>query len=335
MLLWIALLSLLAPAAAQEGVPVLAPGQARLRGDAIGSFRGRVLDADTGEGVADVPLQLLRPSPTAGRTWPEPWAPESWNEDERLLTVETNADGAFRFDALPPGAYRVQVDDRWLPHVSADAYIDAGDSVSRQLVLEAGARITGRVFADGGQPVGNLPVFLAGLDRGDGLNAGRGRPASRPTRAAADGSFELRWVPTGTAWVQAGHAELGYAAPIAVQVDGGSHVDGVELRVPDERELLAASESGGGIGVRLDFTERGPIVASVIEDLPAARAGLLAGDLILSIDGRPTRFMTSREFIQRCRGRVGSSLRVTSRRGEGEPRDHELTRQTIPRRREK
>lgn len=330
--LLIALLLLVAPAGAQPvGAVALAPGQARLEGDAIGTFRGIVVDARDGEGLAGVPLKLVRPSPAASRSWPEPWTPEAWNEAEDLLSVVSASDGSFRFDGLPGGSYRVRSDDRWLPRRGVDGYVAPGESITRRLELETGARLRGRVQDEAGRPVAQLPVLLAGLDRGDGQNAGRGRAASKPTRSAEDGSFELRWIPPGTAWVQAGHRDLGFSSPLALPLEEGARVEGVVLIVPDERDRLANKDSDGGVGIRLDFTERGPVLAGVVEGLPAALAGLQQGDLIASIDGHGTLFMTSPEFINRCRGRTGTTVELTYVRGASGPVDVSLVREPLPR----
>ena len=307
-----------------------APGQARLQGDDIGTFRGRVVNDRSGDGLEGVPLKLLRPSAAASRTWPEPWTPESWNEDEDLLSVVSASDGSFRFDGLPAGAYRVRVDSRWLPRRAVDGYVKPGGSVTGSLELSPGGRIRGRVEDEAGQPIAQMLVLVAGLDRGDGLNGGGGRPASMPTRAADDGTFELRWVPPGTAWVQAGHRDLGFSETVPVDVGEGTQHDGLRLVVPDERAVLATRESGGGIGVRLDFTARGPVLADVVEGLPADRAGLQGGDLIVAIDGHAALFMLSREFVSRCRGRPGTSVEITWVRGSSGPTDLVLVREPIP-----
>jgi hypothetical protein len=328
--LWIAALLLLVPAAAaQEGVPALAPGQARLAGDAIGTLRGDVVDARSGEGLADVLVQLLRPSGMDARAWPEPWAPESWSEDEELLSVRSAPDGGYRFDALPPGRYRVRIAERWLPDASSDAWIEPGGVETRRLELDAGAWVAGRVVDAAGEPMADIPIFVAGVDGGDGLNSARGKVGSQPTHSGADGSFVLRWVPPGTAYVQAGHRTRGYGRPVAVEVPDGGRVRGVELVGPDGSDAPGEGDRGGGVGVRLEFTPRGPVISEVIEGLPAAGAGLQRGDALVGIDGRSTRFMTSREFIDRCRGRAGTEVELTWVRGDSGPVDTVLVRASI------
>ncbi len=71
----------------------------------------------------------------------------------------------------------------------------------------------------------------------------------------------------------------------------------------------------GGLGVRLT-QENGVIaVAAAIEDMPAARAGVLAGDVIAAIDDAPTLGLTLDQAVAKMRGAVGAPVRLTIVRG--------------------
>jgi carboxyl-terminal processing protease len=63
----------------------------------------------------------------------------------------------------------------------------------------------------------------------------------------------------------------------------------------------------GGIGILVEFNrETGRLVVmSPLFDTPAARAGVRAGDVILSIDGRDTFGMSFREAVEMIRGKPG------------------------------
>jgi len=84
-----------------------------------------------------------------------------------------------------------------------------------------------------------------------------------------------------------------------------------------------------GIGVEL---QQQPDNASMkviapIDDTPAAKAGILAGDLIIAIDGKPISAIDASEPL---RGPAGSKVVLTIvREGKPEPFDVSLTRQTI------
>jgi len=80
----------------------------------------------------------------------------------------------------------------------------------------------------------------------------------------------------------------------------------------------------GGLGIEVT-QESGYIkVISPIDDTPAARAGVRAGDLITHIDGQSTQGLTLNEAVERMRGPPRTEIRLTIRR-EGSPRPIELS----------
>lgn len=79
-----------------------------------------------------------------------------------------------------------------------------------------------------------------------------------------------------------------------------------------------------GIGVLVDLHEGFPIVISPIEGSPAWSEGVLPGDIITQVDGRPTFGLGIPEVSSRLRGEPGSSVKVTIVR-EGDPDDHDFT----------
>jgi carboxyl-terminal processing protease len=72
-------------------------------------------------------------------------------------------------------------------------------------------------------------------------------------------------------------------------------------------------------------------VVSPIEDTPAFKAGIQAGDQILKIDGELTKALTLMESVKRMRGPKGSKVTLTiMREGFPNPRDYTLIRDVIP-----
>lgn len=79
----------------------------------------------------------------------------------------------------------------------------------------------------------------------------------------------------------------------------------------------------GGVGLSIskpvESTAEKPAyveVASPIEDTPGHRAGIQAGDLIISIDGTPTPDITMDEVLSLLRGEIGTSVDLVIRRGK-------------------
>ena len=70
-------------------------------------------------------------------------------------------------------------------------------------------------------------------------------------------------------------------------------------------------------------------VVSPIDDTPASRAGIEAGDLIVKINGAPTRGQTMTEAVDKMRGKVGEKITLTLVRDGGTPFDVTLARAVI------
>ena len=88
--------------------------------------------------------------------------------------------------------------------------------------------------------------------------------------------------------------------------------------------------SFGGLGIEITILKDVLTVVSPIEDTPAYRAGIKAGDQILKIDGRSTKDITVNEAVKQLRGSEGTQVTITIfQEGMGSPRDVVLTRDII------
>lgn len=86
----------------------------------------------------------------------------------------------------------------------------------------------------------------------------------------------------------------------------------------------------GGLGIEVTMENGLVKVVSPIDDTPAWRAGIKAGDLISRIDGEPVMGMSLNEAVEKMRGPVGTKIRLEIlRKGEQEPLQVELTRAVI------
>ncbi len=102
---------------------------------------------------------------------------------------------------------------------------------------------------------------------------------------------------------------------------------------PPAQELESQSLAGefGGIGVALNRNEAGDVVLTAYPDLPAARAGVQSGDLLIEIGGAPVERGESPDALSaRIRGPVGSKVTISVRRGGNTDALHfTLTREAI------
>ena len=86
-----------------------------------------------------------------------------------------------------------------------------------------------------------------------------------------------------------------------------------------------------GLGIEITIKEGVLAVVSPIEDTPAFKAGILAGDQILKIDGESTKNFTLMDSVKRLRGPKGTKVTITiMREGFTKPRDFTLVRDVIP-----
>ncbi|MGN7610698.1 S41 family peptidase [Magnetococcales bacterium HHB-1] len=86
----------------------------------------------------------------------------------------------------------------------------------------------------------------------------------------------------------------------------------------------------GGLGIEITRGNRAIKVVSPIEDTPAFREGMKAGDLIVKIEEESTQDMTLMEAVKKMRGKPGTTIHLTVvREGESEPLEFTITRAVI------
>jgi carboxyl-terminal processing protease len=83
------------------------------------------------------------------------------------------------------------------------------------------------------------------------------------------------------------------------------------------RELQVSTQGKfGGLGIEVGVEDGIIKVISPIEDTPAFRAGVKAGDLIVKIDDIATRGMALSDAVQKMRGKAGTQIVLTVARKE-------------------
>lgn len=105
-----------------------------------------------------------------------------------------------------------------------------------------------------------------------------------------------------------------------------------EFLDPDRYKDLQSDTQGqfGGLGIVIQLREGHLTVVTPIEDTPGFRAGILAGDRIVRIDGQNADKMAVEDAVKLLRGEPGTEVRLTTQRPtSGETKDHVLTRASI------
>ena len=85
----------------------------------------------------------------------------------------------------------------------------------------------------------------------------------------------------------------------------------------------------GGLGIEVSMKDGLVEVVAPIEDTPAAKAGLLPGDLIGQINGEQVRGMALSDAVDKMRGPVGTKVKLVIVRDEKLPFEVEVTRAII------
>ena len=86
----------------------------------------------------------------------------------------------------------------------------------------------------------------------------------------------------------------------------------------------------GGLGIEVTMEEGVIKVVSPIDDTPAAKAGILANDLITAIDGETAQGMTLNQAVDKMRGAINTPITLTiERKGVDKPFDVKLVRAEI------
>ena len=85
----------------------------------------------------------------------------------------------------------------------------------------------------------------------------------------------------------------------------------------------------GGLGIEVTMEQGFVRVVSPIDETPAARAGLEAGDFITHLDGESVLGLSLSDAVDKMRGRVGSDIELTIRREGVEPFDVTVTRDVV------
>ena len=84
-----------------------------------------------------------------------------------------------------------------------------------------------------------------------------------------------------------------------------------------------------GIGIQIGVKDGKLMVIAPIEDTPAERAGLLADDEILEIDGKSTKGITVDKAADQIRGKEGTQVTLLIKRKDVEPKLYTITRAEI------
>jgi len=104
------------------------------------------------------------------------------------------------------------------------------------------------------------------------------------------------------------------------------------LTKEDFKEMqVSTSGEFSGIGIEITVENGRITVISPIDDTPADKAGLRAGDVIVEIEGQSTQDMSLMDAVQRIRGPKGKPVSMTIvHKGSNKPEKLRIVREAIP-----
>jgi carboxyl-terminal processing protease len=86
-----------------------------------------------------------------------------------------------------------------------------------------------------------------------------------------------------------------------------------------------------GLGIEVTMEDGYVKVVSPIDDTPAAKAGLLSGDIVTHLDGEPVQGLTLNQAVEKMRGLAGTSIMLrVNRKDVADPLELKVTRAVIP-----
>ncbi|HYO72427.1 MAG TPA: carboxypeptidase regulatory-like domain-containing protein, partial [Archangium sp.] len=268
---------------------------------------GTVRDAATGKPMPSFTLAVLT---KRGPLQREPFAQLSF----------IDAQGHYALAGVPAGSYVVQVAAHGYAPAEASVEVPRGatGTVTADLSLGRGAKMTGRVVEEGtNQPLERARVSVEGMGTESALSV------RYDALTDARGDFTLEGLPTGqmSLYVSAEGHHSRIISGIRVGPEGTAP-QVLELRRTEEGEEPQLDMVG--IGAVLAPREDALVVGQVFSGGGAAEAGLVTGDAIVSVNGRPVVELGFPDAIQSIRGVEDSLLVLGVRRAsapgtEGSP----------------
>ncbi len=253
--------------------------------------------------------------------------------DLGVRRVRTDGNGGFTITGLAPGPAQLRVRASGFAPAARDVTIPEGGGrrpleIPRVELNEEGG-VDGTVVDGKGNPVAGarvardrVPTWLAVGATPQGIAV-----------TDAHGHFSLREQPEGTVTLEAYAPDFGRARQGGVKiVSGRTTVDVTIALTPDSGDEGPTRESGASGNVAVTLGETGaPVdvaIVSVAEGSEAERAGLAAGDVLVSVDGAAV------HSIAEARGKLAGAITddavVTVRRGD-QPVTLRVTREAVRR----
>jgi len=229
-----------------------------------------------------------------------------------LAKSVVDARGHFEIHVEPGSLEISAAATGWAP--SDPVAVDAKPGVAPlKIVVSTGATLSGSVV-DAATKQG---VAYARVMREGGASGGASAsPANAGTVTRADGTFELTGLPPGPVSITIGAADYNPKIQAGMTAEDGGSIGPIAIPItklaPGEQPTLELV----GIGVGLSAVDAGLSVTKVIPGGGADAAGIVAGDLIVAVDGASAIDLGVGGAVARIRGQAGTTVTLTVKRGD-------------------
>ncbi|UTH08151.1 S41 family peptidase [Macrococcoides canis] len=104
-----------------------------------------------------------------------------------------------------------------------------------------------------------------------------------------------------------------------------------EYMTSDEQKDFTESMQGDfqGIGTEIEEKDNKIMISSPIKGAPAHKAGVKSGDIIMAVDDKSVEGKSTQDVVKLVRGKKGTVVTLTLKRGDAEPFDVKITRDKI------
>ena len=113
-----------------------------------------------------------------------------------------------------------------------------------------------------------------------------------------------------------------------VEATGDEHTIYMDAAEAEEFNKSLSGDVGAGIGVQVSMRNNLPTVVRALKNNPAIKAGILAGDVIVEVNGESVSGKTIDEITTKIKGEAGTTVKVKISRN-GEEKEFSITRATI------
>lgn len=113
-----------------------------------------------------------------------------------------------------------------------------------------------------------------------------------------------------------------------VEAAGDEYTTYMDAAEAEEFNKSLSGDVGAGIGVQVGMRNNLPTVVRALKNNPAIKAGILAGDVIIEVNGESVSGKTIDEITTKIKGEVGTTVKIKISRN-GEEKEFSITRATI------